>query len=295
MPFVCTTAARNIDTAPPTPHRFTPFSSQPQPSKPSLRLVRTDCNPCSNSPCTLNSAKANSSASTGTTSISSTAPPPPAAPSSSPAQAGSPRRLPRARASERRITLPASCLHPPKLHREQQRAEPDGSGAEWQGNGRVFTTAQGRPIGPTNLIHTFNTLLRRAGLRRIRFHDIRHSTAVLLLEQGVELVVNKDSSATPTSASRPASTRTSASASSATPSTPSVPSLTALPTTSRPTTTATTRRCAEPPSTDVAVNCCRHPMQKPHQDAPDGASNCRSILPSDSQYPGGTTKLGKEP
>ncbi|MBP2363415.1 integrase [Streptomyces clavifer] len=33
---------------------------------------------------------------------------------------------------------------------------------------------------------------RKAGLRRIRFHDLRHSTATLLLEQGVELVVIKE-------------------------------------------------------------------------------------------------------
>ncbi|MBC9731193.1 tyrosine-type recombinase/integrase [Streptomyces sp. TRM68367] len=56
----------------------------------------------------------------------------------------------------------------------------------------MFTTAQGRPIDPTNLTGTFTTLLRKAGLRRIRFHDLRHSTATLLLEQGVELVVIKE-------------------------------------------------------------------------------------------------------
>ncbi|MBC3842136.1 tyrosine-type recombinase/integrase [Streptacidiphilus sp. 4-A2] len=38
----------------------------------------------------------------------------------------------------------------------------------------------------------FNALLRRAALRRIRFHDLRHSAATLLLEQGVELVVIKE-------------------------------------------------------------------------------------------------------
>ena len=64
---------------------------------------------------------------------------------------------------------------------------PSGSTA-----GYVFTTAQGGPIDPTNLTRAFTTLLRKAGLRRIRFHDLRHSTATLLLEQGVELVVIKE-------------------------------------------------------------------------------------------------------
>ncbi len=35
-------------------------------------------------------------------------------------------------------------------------------------------------------------MLRHAKLRRIRFHDLRHSAATLLLEQGVELVVIKE-------------------------------------------------------------------------------------------------------
>ncbi|MFJ1549875.1 hypothetical protein [Streptomyces sp. NPDC088246] len=41
---------------------------------------------------------------------------------------------------------------------------------------------------------------------------------------------------------------------------------TVLPTTSRPTTTATTHRRAESPSTDVAVNYYRQTPQKPRQD-----------------------------
>jgi integrase len=56
----------------------------------------------------------------------------------------------------------------------------------------VSTTAQGRAIDPTNLTRAFTTPLRKARLRRIRFHDLRHSTATLLLEQGVELVVIKE-------------------------------------------------------------------------------------------------------
>ncbi len=96
------------------------------------------------------------------------------------------------RASERRIALPARCVQSLKHHHEQQQHEREAAGTAWQSNGHVFTTAQGRPIDPTNLTRTFTTLLRTASLRRIRFHDLRHSTATLLLEQGVELVVIKE-------------------------------------------------------------------------------------------------------
>ncbi|MGY1454772.1 tyrosine-type recombinase/integrase [Streptomyces sp. SS8] len=96
------------------------------------------------------------------------------------------------RAAERRIALPARCVRSLNLHREQQQREREAAGAAWQHSGYVFTTAQGRPIDPTNLSRAFTTLLCQGGLRRIRFHDLRHSTATLLLEQGVELVVIKE-------------------------------------------------------------------------------------------------------
>ncbi|WP_353505503.1 site-specific integrase [Verrucosispora sp. ts21] len=96
------------------------------------------------------------------------------------------------RASECRIALPARCLQSLKHHHEEQQRERQTAGTEWQHNGYVFTTPQGRPIDPTNLTRTFTTPLRRADLRRIRFHDVRHSTTTLLLEQGVELVVIKE-------------------------------------------------------------------------------------------------------
>ena len=51
----------------------------------------------------------------------------------------------------------------------------------------VFTTGIGTPIEPRNLNRHFGRLLDRAGLRRIRFHDLRHSCATLLYEQGVPI------------------------------------------------------------------------------------------------------------
>jgi integrase len=93
------------------------------------------------------------------------------------------------RASERRIALPTRCPQSLKLHHERQQREREVAGAAWQHDGYVFTTVQGGPVDPTNLSRAFTTLLRKAGLRCIRFHDLRHATATLLQEQGVELVV----------------------------------------------------------------------------------------------------------
>ncbi|UNZ16682.1 site-specific integrase [Streptomyces sp. 891-h] len=96
------------------------------------------------------------------------------------------------RASERRIALPTECLHSLKKHQERQDKERETASSAWQDSSLVFTTPMGRPLDPANLTRRFRTFLNRAGLRRIRFHDLRHSTATLLLEQGVDLVVIKE-------------------------------------------------------------------------------------------------------
>jgi len=53
----------------------------------------------------------------------------------------------------------------------------------------MFTTADGRPLHPHVLSQTFTRLIARAGLPRIRLHDLRHTHATLLLKAGVPLKV----------------------------------------------------------------------------------------------------------
>jgi integrase len=52
----------------------------------------------------------------------------------------------------------------------------------------VFPTETGSPMSPSNLLHRgFYPALKRAGLRKVRFHDLRHSFASLALAGGENL------------------------------------------------------------------------------------------------------------
>jgi len=54
-------------------------------------------------------------------------------------------------------------------------------------HGLVFATQIGTPIDPRNLIRDWHGLTKRAGLRRVRFHDLRHTAATLMLSAGVDI------------------------------------------------------------------------------------------------------------
>jgi len=49
----------------------------------------------------------------------------------------------------------------------------------------VFATCEGKPLDPSYLSHSFGKIVRKAGLRNVRFHDLRHTFASLMLLNGV--------------------------------------------------------------------------------------------------------------
>ena len=58
-------------------------------------------------------------------------------------------------------------------------------GPAWQEHDYVFCTLTGTHLRPNHVVDEFKKILRRAGLPAIRFHDLRHSAATLLLSLGV--------------------------------------------------------------------------------------------------------------
>jgi integrase len=59
-------------------------------------------------------------------------------------------------------------------------------GDRYQDQGLIFATDTGALINPSNLRQrSFVPLLKRAGLPHMRFHDLRHTCATMLLSRGV--------------------------------------------------------------------------------------------------------------
>ncbi len=65
-------------------------------------------------------------------------------------------------------------------------------GPAWVDCGLVFTSSVGTVIEPRNLTRFFDEQIAKAGIRRIRFHDLRHTCASMLLAQGVPARVVMD-------------------------------------------------------------------------------------------------------
>lgn len=91
---------------------------------------------------------------------------------------------PKTNRSRRTIPLPRAVVDELGRHRQRQAAEL-ADVSKPNALGLVFTTTIGTPIEPSNLRREFDALIEQAGVRRIRFHDLRHTCASLLFAQGV--------------------------------------------------------------------------------------------------------------
>ena len=97
---------------------------------------------------------------------------------------------PKSRSSQR--TIPLVDITIEALHRQRARQLEWRlrAGAAWQESAHIFTGATGEPYSSPHLVNChLLPLLARAGLPRIRLHDLRHSAASLLLALDVPLKV----------------------------------------------------------------------------------------------------------
>lgn len=93
---------------------------------------------------------------------------------------------PKTRGSRRTVTLPQEALEALSEQRRQQEDERRARGQAYAPYGFVFASRLGTPLLARNVIRTFKAALKRAGLpRNLRIHDLRHTSATLMLAAGV--------------------------------------------------------------------------------------------------------------
>ena len=96
---------------------------------------------------------------------------------------------PKTKFGKRTISLGDKSIDVLRNHYNLQQQERTVQGERWVENGLIFTTSLGTPIHARNLLRYFKNLLDEAGLPEIRFHDLRHTAASIMLNHGVPVIV----------------------------------------------------------------------------------------------------------
>lgn len=67
----------------------------------------------------------------------------------------------------------------------QTQEEVSRLGELWDDHGFVFTNGTGGPLHANSMMYQFEKLTTAVSLPKIRFHDLRHTSATLLLAKGI--------------------------------------------------------------------------------------------------------------
>ena len=82
---------------------------------------------------------------------------------------------PKTKSSRRSITVARFAMDTLRNHFDKAEIK----------TGLVFRTSQNTPFSPRNIVRHFKLMTKKAGLPEIRFHDLRHTAATLMLSGGI--------------------------------------------------------------------------------------------------------------
>ncbi len=90
---------------------------------------------------------------------------------------------------DRKVDLDAGTVGVLLAHQLQQQAERATWGDAYVDQDLVFAKENGEPLHPEYATRHFQYLARKAGLRQVRLHDLRHGSASLQLAAGIPIAV----------------------------------------------------------------------------------------------------------
>ncbi|MEV2908464.1 site-specific integrase [Paenibacillus larvae] len=96
---------------------------------------------------------------------------------------------PKSKSSKRVVDMPEWYMQELKVHELEWKKEKLSVGDKWLGGDRqyVFHAGYGKPFYHNTPTTWWDKFIRRHNLKRVRFHDLRHSSATLLIEAGAPM------------------------------------------------------------------------------------------------------------
>ncbi|WP_433581429.1 tyrosine-type recombinase/integrase [Paenibacillus amylolyticus] len=96
-------------------------------------------------------------------------------------------KQPKTSKSSRKVTIPGAVLRDLTEYLEVRRKEREAMGDSWKGGEHIFVFSHrtGKAFFQETPYLWFRNFLNKNGLRYIRFHDLRHTSATILINQGV--------------------------------------------------------------------------------------------------------------
>jgi len=96
---------------------------------------------------------------------------------------------PKTRFGTRIVKLGEGTLNVLRNHKVRQELEMAFAGDKWQHNNLIFPSVSGTPLNKSNMRKDFNRVLEAANIPHIRFHDLRHTAASLMLNHKTPILV----------------------------------------------------------------------------------------------------------
>jgi integrase len=85
------------------------------------------------------------------------------------------------------VPVPPIVIDALRQHRLRQNEARLAKGDLWQDYGLVFPSEVGTPVSPRNLARDYYALREKAGVPKIRIHDLRHTFATHVIEAGEDI------------------------------------------------------------------------------------------------------------
>lgn len=98
-------------------------------------------------------------------------------------------QTPKTKFGKRKISMGKKSISVLRDQHEYLLRQRERAGERWEEHGLVFPNSLGKPMRPRNLLRSFKILLDKAGLDDYRFHDLRHTSASLMLNKGIPLII----------------------------------------------------------------------------------------------------------